>query len=245
MPKLAFELINSIQFQIERSWFIQILKRNGISIKTPEKVEALRNRFCHSNILINFYSNFISKISQNSNTIFNADETASTFNEKGKVIVPDGKHPIQYSEKINYHFTHFACYNASGNKVLKPFIILPGLKKFPHDLEFFKEQAFFVSSSSGWITKKLFVAFAIYFIREISLFRIQNNISEEIWLILDGHKSRINTMAIELFVRNKINVLILPAHCSHVCQPFDVGLASPFKRRIKIFHKIRQTSFVK
>lgn len=65
------------------------------------------------------------------------------------------------------------------------------MKKFPHDLEFFKEQAFFVSSSSGWITKKLFVAFAIYFIREISLFRIQNNISEEIWLILDGHKSRI------------------------------------------------------
>ena len=73
MLKLAFELINSIQFQIERSWFIQILKRNGISIRTPEKVEALRNRFCHSNILINFYSNFVSKISQNSNTIFNAD----------------------------------------------------------------------------------------------------------------------------------------------------------------------------
>lgn len=75
----------------------------------------------------------------------------------------------------------------------------------------------------------------MYFIREISLFRIQNNISEEIWLILDGHKSRINTMAIELFVRNKINVLFLPSHCSHVCQPFDVGLASPFKRRIKDF----------
>ena len=68
-----------------------------------------------------------------------------------------------------------------------------------------------------------------------NLFRVQNNISEDIWLILDGHKSRINTMAIEPFVKNHINVLIIPAHCSHVCQPFDVGLASPFKRRIKDF----------
>ena len=42
-------------------------------------------------------------------------------------------------------------------------------------------------------------------------------------------------MAIEYFAKNRVNVLILPSRTSHVCQPFDVGLASPMKRRIKNF----------
>lgn len=109
------------------------------------------------------------------------------------------------------------------------------MKNFPKDLEFFKSHAFFTSSSSGWITKDLFTAFAIYFCHEISLFRIEHKISEDIWLILDGHRSRINSMAIEYFAKNRVNVLILPSRTSHVCQPFDVGLASPMKRRIKDF----------
>lgn len=100
---------------------------------------------------------------------------------------------------------------------------------------FFSNQAFFVSTPSGWITKKMFIAFAVFFCNEISLYRIENNISEDIWLILDGHRSRKNSIAIEYLNKNKVNVLILPSHCSHVCQPFDVGLASPMKRRIKDF----------
>ena len=74
-----------------------------------------------------------------------------------------------------------------------------------------------------------------FFCHEISLFRIEKKIQEEIWLILDGHRSRINSIALEYFSQNHINILILPAHTSHVCQPFDVGLASPLKSRIKDF----------
>lgn len=235
LTTIAFELLNYNQIELERSWLTQFLNRNNIKLKTPESLEEDRNRFCHSQILINFYSNIISKIPQKSDIIFNGDETSSTFNDKGKVIVIKGKRAVKYIEKINYHYTTFACFNASGTKILKPFIILPSLKKFPRDLENFRSHAFFVSSSSGWITKDLFTAFSIYFCHEISLFRIEKNISEDIWLILDGHRSRINSIAIEYFIKHKINVLILPSHTSHVCQPFDVGLASPLKRRIKDF----------
>lgn len=235
LHKLACELLDFEKIELSRSWLTQFLNRHNILLKTPETLEEDRNKFCHSQILINFYSNFIANIPQNGHIIFNADETSSTFNDKGKVIVVKGKRSVKYTEKINYHFTTFACFNASGSKILKPFIILPSLKKFPSDLEFFKNHAFFTSSSSGWITKDLFTAFAIYFCNEISLFRIEHKISEDIWLILDGHRSRINSIAIEYFSKNRINVLILPSHTSHVCQPFDVGLASPMKRRIKDF----------
>ena len=80
----------------------------------------------------------------------------------------------QYSKVIKGHYTTFNCFNADGSKVLKPFIILPNLKKSPKDIEFLKDQAFFVSSPSGWITQKLFTAFAVFFCHEISLFRIEN-----------------------------------------------------------------------
>ena len=235
LNKLAYELLDFEKIEMDRSYLTQFLNKNGIQLKTPEILEEDRNRFCHSQILIDFYSNFISNIPQNGHIIFNADETSSTFNEKGKVCVIKGKRAVKYTEKINYHFTTFACFNAKGSKILKPFIILPSLKKFPADLEYFKDEAFFVSSSSGWITKDLFTAFAIFFCNEISLFRITNKISEDIWLIIDGHRSRINSIAIEYFIKNKVNVIILPSHTSHVCQPFDVGLASPMKRRIKDF----------
>ena len=241
LPKLAFELLDFEKIQLERSWLTQFLNRHNISIKTPESLEAARNKYCHSQILIDFYTNFISNIPQNGDVIFNADETASTFNDKGKVVVSKGKKSIKYTEKINYHFTTFCCFNASGTKILKPFIILPSLKNFPNDLEFFKDYAFFSSSPSGWITKRLFTAFAVYFCNEISLFKIQHNISEDIWLILDGHRSRINSIAIEYFIQNNVNILILPSHTSHVCQPFDVGLASPMKRRIKDFTQCPST----
>ena len=142
---------------------------------------------------------------------------------------------MKYTENIDYLFTTFACFKASGSKILKPFIILPSLKKFPNDLEYFKDLAFFTSSSSGWITKDLFTAFAIYFCHEISLFRIEKKISEDIWLIVDGHRSRLNSMAIEYFNRNRVNLIILSSHTSHICQPFDEVLVSPMKRRIKDF----------
>ena len=172
LNKLAYELLDFEKIEMDRSYLTQFLNKNGIQLKTPEILEEDRNRFCHSQILIDFYSNFISNIPQNGHIIFNADETSSTFNEKGKVCVIKGKRAVKYTEKINYHFTTFACFNAKGSKILKPFIILPSLKKFPADLEYFKDEAFFVSSSSGWITKDLFTAFAIFFCNEISLFRI-------------------------------------------------------------------------
>ena len=142
---------------------------------------------------------------------------------------------MKYTEKINYHFTTFACFNASGTKILKAFIILPSLKKFPNDLEYFKDLAFFTSSSSGWITKDLFTAFTIYFCHEINFFRIEKKITEDIWVIVDGHRSRLNSMSIEYFNRKRVNLIILSSHTSHICQPFDVVLVSPMKRRIKDF----------
>ena len=53
---------------------------------------------------------------------------------------------------------------------------------------------------------------------------------ENVLLIMDGHNSRENPLALALLRRARVKVYILPSHTTHVLQMFDVGLASPLKK---------------
>jgi hypothetical protein len=49
---------------------------------------------------------------------------------------------------------------------------------------------------------------------------------------VDGHSSHITANVIALCMRNAIDLLILPLHCSHIPQPLDVGVSAPLKRAL-------------
>ena len=98
--------------------------------------------------------------------------------------------------------------------------------------------AFIASQSSGWMTGRLFLAFAYYFVASISTYRLQLPLQlrgKTIYLFVDNHPSRCNSKAIELFAMNNIKLITFPAHCTHVLQPFDVGVASSFKLNMTSF----------
>lgn len=57
--------------------------------------------------------------------------------------------------------------------------------------------------------------------------------SNPIFLLVDGHKSRINYSAAAILKIFNIDLLVFPGHCSHVIQPFDVAVASPLKAAYK------------
>ncbi|KAK4690099.1 hypothetical protein P7C73_g7, partial [Tremellales sp. Uapishka_1] len=48
-------------------------------------------------------------------------------------------------------------------------------------------------------------------------------------LIMDGHSSHTKGPVIGFCILNKIDLVILPAHTSHVTQPLDVGIFAPLK----------------
>ena len=52
-------------------------------------------------------------------------------------------------------------------------------------------------------------------------------------LILDGHGSRDNPTALELLMSHNIDVVVIPAHTSHVTQPLDCGVNRAFKARLQ------------
>lgn len=49
-------------------------------------------------------------------------------------------------------------------------------------------------------------------------------------LIADGHGSHIRADFIAYCMENQIDLLIMPAHCSHILQPLDLGIFSAFER---------------
>ena len=118
--------------------------------------------------------------------------------------------------------TLLACVSASG-LVIAPFMVYPRKQPVPKKL---REGAYpntvFHVSDNGWITKYLFFEWFKMFAQMIPP-------SRPVLLVLDGHGSHITIDVIEYARANKIHMLCLPSHTSHVLQPLDVGGFKSFK----------------
>ena len=57
----------------------------------------------------------------------------------------------------------------------------------------------------------------------------ERDLKKKVLLIVDGHSSRSNPNSLKLLRENDIELLILPAHLTHLLQPFDVGIAGTLK----------------
>jgi uncharacterized heparinase superfamily protein len=51
-------------------------------------------------------------------------------------------------------------------------------------------------------------------------------------LICDGHDLHISRSFISHYIQNRISLLILPPHTSHMLQPLDVAIFGPLKKRL-------------
>ena len=242
-PFIAAKLIEKLnEIEISSSWFTMFCRKNGLILLNPESLEVLRNKYCHQNVMLQFHTMLSNTIHQVPYLLFNADETSSTFNKKGKVVVPVGRRALSEDSIQFGHVTMLCTTNAAGMS-FKPFIILPMLQRLPAELLDFEDKAQFASSPSGWITSKLFLAWVVFFIHSLEAYKCRiastlarlNAMQAPTYLFLDGHKSRLNSEALELLFIHNIHVIIFPAHTTHVAQPFDVSLAAPLKASIKKF----------
>jgi hypothetical protein len=85
------------------------------------------------------------------------------------------------------------------------------------------------------MTKQAFLIHAHFLVDELREYRrsLPLEIADQRFLlVLDGHSSRFTVEAIGFLAGQGVDVLILPPHCTHVLQAFDVCLASPFKTRL-------------
>jgi hypothetical protein len=72
-----------------------------------------------------------------------------------------------------------------------------------------------------------------YVLPEIAHRRENNGVSTRSLLLLDSHASRMNRNIINKAIELKIHILTFPSHTTHLLQPFDWGIFSTLKQRLR------------
>jgi hypothetical protein len=117
--------------------------------------------------------------------------------------------------------------NAAG-EALPPLLIFKGEYLNTRWLdERSPEGWFFATSKNGWTSNILGLAWLQTVFEPLTR---EKAAGRRRLLIADGHGSHIRADFIAHCMQNDIDLLIMPAHCSHILQPLDVGVFSAFKR---------------
>ena len=88
----------------------------------------------------------------------------------------------------------------------------------------------FTATDKGWINQTV----ALEWLEKIFIPLTQPDDPDQLrLLVLDGHNSHTTVEFMWLCYSNKIHVLYLPAHTSHVLQPLDLSIFSPLKHNYR------------
>lgn len=101
----------------------------------------------------------------------------------------------------------------------------PQTTHFPHDTP----DWLYTSSENGWTTNSK----GISWLENIFIPETRPQNGQWRLLIMDGHGSHTAIDFLWLCKQNKIHLLFLPAHTSHVLQPLDLGVFAPLKSRYR------------
>ena len=124
-PVIATEIISRLeQMDFSSFWFTQFCARNNLHLVNAQTLERQRQIYCHPNVILLFHQMLSNIIHQVLQLLFNMDETASSYNGKGKVVVPNDRFPLTEDSLNIGHYTMLCCINAAGYS-MKPFIIVP------------------------------------------------------------------------------------------------------------------------
>lgn len=233
--ELSQKLADNVVYTPSRSWLNAVLDDLEMYIRSRRLVDTKRLEGCSYQVIDSFYAAFGSKIqTTDPNLIFTADETQLETKSRRKAVVPAGVlTALEGCYRDMPHISGMMCTNVFGVQP-PPMIILSDLQSLPNELKRLVDNGtiWVGSTVNGYMTRDLFLYWSILFINWLSKLRIllpSELRGKKALLIMDGHCSRECPLALFLFRKAFIDVVILPSHTTHVLQMFDVGLAGPLK----------------
>ena len=158
-----------------RSWVNIATEKMNAKLMKPSYVELDRYIFGNTEVIESFFDqhgDFINSF--HPALVFGADETMLEPSVNKKICVPDDVARIIKSGIPNMpHITALCGHNITG-QALPLFVVLKELRRLPDELHDFAAtgQAWFGSSPSGFMTRDLFLQWAIHFINWLSMFRL-------------------------------------------------------------------------
>lgn len=208
-------------------WIRSFLKRHReLSLRTADSLDESRANLNQSDVddYFQLLDGVLQKHSLLPSQIYNMDETGFSGKETFKIKVmgrKGSKRVYQKAVRFPGHTTVVSCAAASGD-VIPPLTIFEGT--CPDDIQGVPSTWTFSSSKSGYINSEIFhLWFTEVFIKHCGQQR-------PVLLILDNHTSHISPEVLDEAVKNKIEILCLPPHSTHILQPLDVGYFNLLKK---------------
>jgi len=126
--------------------------------------------------------------------------------------------------------TVIECVSVTGEKI-PPYIIFKGQNIMTNWLPKERPKGWkFAANAKGWTNNFHGVEWLKHF--NLATQKQLRSSDDYRLLICDGHDSHISAEFVSICIRNRIDLLLLPPHSSHLLQPLDVGVFAPLKRAI-------------
>jgi hypothetical protein len=208
----------------------------GLNICQPQQLELAIRTVCDRPRVERFFAQFAELFDRDLRPIWNADETQLNARKRAKIICCKGELPLVTAMEQVPHITGLVSISGGG-KFVPPIVILNDLQNLRHLAKRESDcYMYFATSANGWITKDIWVYFAIVFCAQISEYRLHlpaHLRAVQILLFIDERKSRMTVLAAAIFIVNNMEVLVFPSHTTHLLQMYDVGVAPVLKVAFK------------
>jgi hypothetical protein len=120
------------------------------------------------------------------------------------------------------------CINTTGRK-LRPLTVFKGKSVQMQWLPATVPDWVYATSENGWTSNEI----GLYWLREVFLPETRPEEGRYRMLILDGHESHIAVDFLWECKQNRVQLVFLPAHSTHVLQPLDLSCFSPVKTKYR------------
>lgn len=220
--------INYSTPKFSRKWFRLFKKRHNLSFKKGEKLDNNKKKINKEDVLT-FFNNLQNVCEENNiptTRIYNADETGiSLCPTLPKMLAKKGDNLIVCTTEKKKQITLLVTICSNG-KLLTPLLIYKGKTVSNEQLEKIPNNWLFSATDNAFINGNVFLDWIKKIGKDI-------NVSKEnpALLILDSHRTRENTYALEWAKNNGMHILCLPSGATHLMQPLDVSLFKPFKTK--------------
>lgn len=201
----------------------------------PKNTDILKQEmYSHKEIMKTFFDNYqelTAIYAFKPHQIWNADESGTKQQESHLYIMSQSQPNVgSQQSNVRCHTTLLPCINAIGQHA-PPLFIFQGTSYGSEDLKFFNHgQAWATCTTSGFINEEIFLD---WFKKFISWLNTTRNKSEKHLLLIDNLKAHCSYNILVTAKENNIELLALPANCTHIIQPLDINIFKIFKSRLR------------
>lgn len=125
---------------------------------------------------------------------------------------------------------------AANGWICPEYFLLPGVRQKPlfnTPLKKYFPDAVVKMTKKGYMTEESFVSWSEFFLKNLS--KIRGNSSLWCLMVVDGHKSHTYSIpALKLLNENRVMLISLPSHATHLLQVHDVSIFHPLKEGFKM-----------